>query len=137
MDPAFQAFLTGLPIFLLHGSLALLIWGAGIGLYMAITPHDEIKLVRDGNAAAGLSLGAAAIGIAIPIAATLASSHSLIDLAVWGFTALMLQLASYRGVDLLVKDLSRRIAKGEIAAASVLIGVKLSSSLITAAGLVG
>jgi putative membrane protein len=137
MDPALQAFSTGLPIFLLHGSVALLIWSAGIGLYVAITPHNEFKLVRDGNVAAGLSLGAAAIGIAIPMAMTLASSHSIIDLLVWGLTSVTLQLLSFRIVDLLVKGLSARIVKGEMAAASVLVGVKLGTALITAAALAG
>jgi putative membrane protein len=137
MDPALQAFMTGLPVFLLHGGLALLIWLAGIGLYVAITPHNEIALVRDGNMAAGLSLGAAAIGIAVPIAATLASSHSVIDLVVWGVTALTLQLVVFRGVDLLVKELAGRITRGEMASASVLVGIKLGAALITAAALLG
>lgn len=137
MDPALQAFATGLPIFLMHGSLAILLWAAGVGLYVAITPHDEFKLVREGNIAAGLSLGAATIGIAIPMATTLATSHSLIDLLVWGATSVTLQLLAFRAVDLLVKDLSSRITKGEMAAASVLTGVKLGAALITAAALSG
>ncbi len=137
MDPALQAFVTGLPVFLLHGSLALIIWLGGVGLYMAITPHDEIALVRNGNTAAGLSLGAAAIGVAIPIAATLASSHSVIDLGVWGITALTLQLLVFRGVDVIVKDLAQRITRGEMAPAAVLVGVKLGAALITAAALLG
>lgn len=129
--------MTGLPIFLFHGSVALLIWAAGVGLYMAITPHDEIALVREGNTAAGLSLGAAAIGVAIPIAATLASSHSVIDLGVWGVTALTLQLLVFRAVDLLVKGLAQRITRGEMASAAVLVGIKLGAALITAAALLG
>jgi putative membrane protein len=137
MDPALQAFITGLPVFLFHGSVALLIWIAGLGLYMAITPHDEIALVRQGNAAAGLSLGAAALGVAIPLAATLASSRSLIDLGVWGVTAVTLQLVVFRSVDFLVKGLSDRITRGEVAAAAVLVGVKLGAALVTAAALIG
>jgi putative membrane protein len=137
MDPAIEAYLTGLPVFLFHGSLALLLWSAGLGIYVAITPHNEFKLVREGNVAAGLTLGAAAIGIAIPMAATLLSSHSILDLAVWGATSLVLQLAAFRVVDLLIKDLSARITKGEMAAASVLTGVKLGTALLTASALVG
>jgi putative membrane protein len=137
MDPALQAFMTGLPVFLFHGSIALVIWALGIGIYMAITPHNELALVRDGNTAAGLSLGAAAIGVAIPIAATLASSHSVIDLAVWGVTALTLQVAVFRAVDFLVKDLAQRITRGEMAPAAVLVGVKLGAALIIAAALLG
>jgi putative membrane protein len=137
MDPALQAYVTGLPVFLFQGSLALLLWSAGVGIYVALTPHNEFKLVREGNVAAGMTLGAAVIGIAIPMAATLSTSHSLLDLAVWGATSLVLQLAAFRVVDFLIKDLSGRIAKGEVAAASVLMGVKLGTALITASALVG
>jgi putative membrane protein len=137
MDPTIQAYMTGLPVFLFHGSLALLLWSAGVGIYVALTPHNEFKLVREGNVAAGLTLGAAVIGIAIPMAATLSSSHSILDLAVWGATSLVLQLAAFRVVDLLVRDLSTRISKGEMAAASVLTGVKLGTALLTASALVG
>lgn len=137
MDPALQAFATGLPVFLFHGSVALLIWAGGLGLYMAITPHNELALVREGNTAAGLTWGAAALGIAIPIAATLASSHSVLDLLVWGVTALTLQLLVFRVVDFLVKDLATRITRGEMAPAAVLMGIKLGAALITSAALLG
>jgi putative membrane protein len=137
MDPALEAFTHGLPVFLMHGGIALVIWLAGVALYVIITPHSEIKLIRANNVAAGLSLGGAATGIALPIAATLATSHSLIDLAVWGATALVLQLVAFRLVDALVKDLSKRITQGEMAAASVLIGVKLGIAFVTAAALMG
>jgi putative membrane protein len=137
IDPALQAFATGLPVFLFHGSIAILIWLAGLGLYVIITPHDELRLIRENNVAAGLSLGAAVLGIALPIAAALSSSHSLLDLAVWGITSLILQLVAFRAVDLGVKDLSARIANGEMAATTTLVGVKLSVALMTAAALLG
>ena len=120
-----------------HGGIALLIWGLGMWVYVAITPHDEVALVRDGNVAAGVSLGAAAIGIAIPIAATLASSRSVIDLLVWGVTALTLQLVAFLAVNVLVKGLAQRIKHGEMGAASVLVGIKLGAAVITAAALLG
>ncbi|GBF56967.1 hypothetical protein PbB2_00624 [Candidatus Phycosocius bacilliformis] len=137
MDPSLQAFVTGLPNFLLQGGVALAIWVFGVLLYMAITPHREVDLVRAGNSAAGLSLGGAAVGIAIPIAATLATSHALLDLLIWGVTALVLQLVMFRLVDLVVRDLSKRIENGEIAAAAVLVGVKIGAALLTASALNG
>ncbi len=97
----------------------------------------EIELVRAGNAAAGLSLGGAAIGIAIPIAATLATSHALMDVIVWGLTALVLQLVMFRLVDFVVRGLSTRIENGEMASAAVLVGVKIGAALLTASALNG
>ena len=137
MDPSLQAFVTGLPAFLLQGGVAIAIWAFGVWLYMAITPHREIELVRAGNAAAGLSLGGAAIGIAIPIAATLATSHALMDVIVWGLTALVLQLVMFRLVDFVVRGLSTRIENREMASAAVLVGVKIGAALLTASALNG
>jgi len=137
MDPSLQAFVTGLPAFLLQGGIAIVIWAFGVWLYMAITPHREIELVRAGNAAAGLSLGGAAIGIAIPIAATLATSHALMDVIIWGLTALVLQLVMFRLVDFVVRGLSTRIENGEMASAAVLVGVKIGAALLTASALNG
>ena len=137
MDPSLQAFVTGLPAFLLQGGVAIAIWAFGVWLYTAITPHREIELVRAGNAAAGLSLGGAAIGIAIPIAATLATSHALMDVIIWGLTALVLQLVMFRLVDFVVRGLSTRIENGEMASAAVLVGVKIGAALLTASALNG
>ena len=137
MDPSLQAFVTGLPAFLLQGGVAIAIWAFGVWLYMAITPHREIELVRAGNAAAGFSLGGAAIGIAIPIAATLATSHALMDVIIWGLTALVLQLVMFRLVDFVVRGLSTRIENGEMASAAVLVGVKIGAALLTASALNG
>lgn len=137
MDPALQAFSTGFPVFLLQGAVALALWLAGIALYVALTPHSEVKLVREGNAAAGVALGAVALGAAIPLAAALATSHSMIDLLVWGASSLALQLLAFRLVDVILRDLPGRIAQGEMAAASVLAGAKIGAALITAAALSG
>jgi putative membrane protein len=137
MDPALQAFAAGFPVFLLQGAVALAIWAGGVGLYIALTPHSEIKLIRAGNTAAGVALAAVALGAAVPIAASLATSHSLTDLCVWGISSLVLQLLAFRGVDLVLRDLPGRIAAGEMAAACVLAGVKLGAALITAAALSG
>jgi putative membrane protein len=137
VDPALQAFATGFPVFLLQGGIALVVWAAAVGLYVWLTPHAEVALVRAGNAAAGLSLGAVAVGVAIPVAAALATSHSLIDLLVWGAAAAALQLLAFRMTDLLLRELPRRIADGEIAAASVLAGIKIGAAILTAAALSG
>lgn len=136
-DPALQAFASGFPVFLLQGAVALVVWAAAVALYVVLTPHAEFRLVREGNAAAGLGLGAVAFGVAIPVATALATAHSLVDLAVWGVTAAVLQLLAFRATDLLLRDLPRRIAAGEMAAAAVLAGIKLGTAVVTAAALAG
>lgn len=136
-DPAILAFAAGLPDFLLQGSAAMAVWAVAVGVYVLLTPHAEFKLVRAGNTAAGLSLAGVAVGIAIPVAVALATAHSLVDLLVWGVGAAFLQLLAFRITDIILRGLPQRIADGEMAAATVLVGVKLGASLLTAAALVG
>ncbi|MEO0722784.1 MAG: DUF350 domain-containing protein, partial [Pseudomonadota bacterium] len=92
-------------------------------------------LVRGGNGAAGLALAGAIAGLALPISSALASSVSLFDMLIWGGVALLLQLIAYRIVDLLLRDLPRRIENDEAGAAIVLIAAKLASAMILSAGL--
>ena len=65
--PVIQSLLAGLPILLLHLGSATLVWLAALALYLWITPHDEFALIRAGNESAAISLGGAAIGLAVPL----------------------------------------------------------------------
>ena len=127
-DAAFPRFLmsTGMAgVMLLVASIA----------YVLLTPWKELALVREGNTAAGVALGGAIAGLAIPIASTLASSVSLPELAIWGAIALLMQLITYRAVDLMLRDIPGRLTRDEMGAAAVLTAAKLSTALILAAGL--
>jgi putative membrane protein len=44
-----------LPVTLLHALVTVLILFAGAALYVLLTPHKEITLIREGNAAAAVS----------------------------------------------------------------------------------
>lgn len=137
MDDALLALWNGLPVFLVHSSVSLLILGCGVAIYMWITKHDELALIRAGNTAAALSLGGAVIGLAIPLASSLAASVSLWDLLFWGVIALILQLVAFRLTSLFLKDISARIEAGEIGAATFLVSIKVATALINAAAISG
>nr|WP_281414707.1 DUF350 domain-containing protein [Plastoroseomonas arctica] len=64
-------------------------------VYMRITPHSELALIRAGNAAAATALGGAMLGFAIAIAASVAHSANLLDAAVWSLVALVAQLLAF------------------------------------------
>ena len=102
---------------------------------MLLTPWRELALVKDGNGSAGLALAGAILGLAIPIASCLASSVTLMDLLLWGGVALLLQLISYRIIDMILRDIPRRIENDEAGAAIVLIAAKVSVAVLLAAGL--
>jgi putative membrane protein len=136
-SPELDAWASGFPLTLLHVSVALLILAAGAALYALVTPHREIQLIREGNAAAALSFGGVLVGIALPLAFALAASNSVLEIALWGATTIVVQLALFWVVDLILRGLPQRIKEGEIAAAVLLVGAKLAVAAILAAAVSG
>jgi putative membrane protein len=132
-SPELEAWAMGFPLTLLHGLVTMLILVAGAALYALITPHREIALIRQGNSAAAVSFAGVLVGLAIPLAASLTASTSLLDVALWGVATVFVQLAVFRLTDLALHGLPRRIAKGEMAAAALLVGAKLATAIVFAA----
>ncbi len=129
------AALAKLPDFALFftGSLAL------VGLYLLIytlaTSHNEFGLIRQNNLAAALSLGLSLIGFALPLSSAIIHSTTIVDLAVWGIVAIIVQLVVYALVRLVLPKLSSRIASGELAAALFLGAASLAAGVINAAAM--
>ncbi|WP_309605068.1 DUF350 domain-containing protein [Phenylobacterium sp.] len=136
-SPEIQAFATGFPVTLLHFGVTLTILFAAAAIYVMLTPHKEITLIRGGNSAAAVSLAGVLVGLAIPLAVSLKASTTLIELALWGAATVLVQLLVFRLVDLVLRGLPKRIQEDEMAAAAVLVGAKLATALILAAAVSG
>ena len=136
-SPEIQAFATGFPITLLHIGITVLMLLIGATIYVLMTPHREISLIREGNPAAAIGFAAILVGLAIPLAVSLSVSTTVRDIAIWGVATLALQLLVFRIVDLILTGLPQRIQNGEISAAVVLAGAKLATALILSAALTG
>jgi putative membrane protein len=132
-SPVLQAWATGFPVTLLHLLVTIAILAAGATFYGLITPHKEIALVRQGNTAAAVSFGGVLVGLALPLAASLTASVSLPEVALWGATTVLVQLAVFRLTDLALRGLPDRVAKGEMAAAALLVGAKIATAVVLAA----
>ncbi len=135
MEAAINAFSHGFDNFLISTLVAGVLLTGSCVIYVLLTPMKELELLRQGNASAGLGLAGVILGLAIPTASALAFSVSIFDQIIWGVVALLMQLLAFRGVDLLLKDLPRRIENDEAGAAIVLIAVKISVALIIGAAL--
>ncbi len=137
MEAILQTLMTGLPAFLAQSATTLAMLLAGAMIYLWLTPHREIELVRAGNVAAAISFGGAILGLAIPLSFCLAFSVSVLDILVWGSVTLVLQLIAFRVVDLVLRNLSQRIEEGDVAGAVFLLLVKLSTAAVNAAAVSG
>jgi putative membrane protein len=136
-SPVMQAFASGFPVALLHIAVSVAMLLVAATVYIVLTPHKEISLVRQGNVAAAVDLGGVLVGLAIPLAFSLKGSTSLADVALWGAATVVIQLLVFRLVDLVLHGLPKRIKDGEMAAAALLVGAKLATAMIVAAAVAG
>jgi len=132
-SPEIQAFAAGFPVFLAHAGVTVVILFAAAALYVLLTPHKEITLIREGNTAAAVSLGGVLLGLAIPLSASLRASTNVIEIGLWGAVTVVVQLLVFRLVDMLLRGLPKRIQDGEVSAAALLVGAKIATALIIAA----
>jgi putative membrane protein len=132
-SPEIQAFAAGFPVFLAHAGVTVVILLAAAALYVLLTPHKEITLIREGNTAAAVSLAGVLIGLAIPLAASLRASTNVIEIGLWGAVTVVVQLLVFRLVDLILRGLPKRIHEGEVSAAALLVGAKIATAIVIAA----
>lgn len=137
MQPVILSLISGLPIFLLHLGVSFAVFLLALSAYLWLTPHKEMALIRDGNTAAAISLGGAAVGLAIPMAFCLSNSINVWDIVVWGVVTLFIQVVAFRLVDLVLHQLPKRIEHDEISAAVFLASMKIAVAMLNAAAVSG
>lgn len=137
MTAVLDSLLAGFPFLIAHFAATLGMLAIGVLIYMRITPHDELVLIRSGNNAAALSFAGAVLGLAVPLAFCLAASVSLFDILIWGAVTLIIQILAFKLTDVTVRNLSERIEKGEMGPAILLVSVKLSVAAVNAAAVSG
>jgi putative membrane protein len=135
--PEIQSFASGMPLALAHTALTLTALLLASALYCVLSPHKEIRLIQQGNTAAGVSLGGTILGLAIPLSASLAVSTSALEIALWALAIMSLQLLVFRLTDVLLKGLPERIQDGEVGAALLSAGARIAAALVLAAGVTG
>ena len=135
MDSILDNAALSFPVLMAHSALTLLMFIVGLTIYVWVTPHREFALVRQNNPAAAIALGAAMLGLAIPLAAAMANSVTIWEIALWGGVAVLLQLIAFKIVDLVMRDLGKSIEEGQIAPALVLAAAKISVALVNAAAM--
>ena len=128
--------LAALPAFLAHFLAGLALLGAAFLVFTRITPHDEIGLVRQGNACAAVALGGAIIGAALPVSAAISHSANLLDAMVWSVVALLAQLAAFGVTVLVLPEWKRAMEDGQMATAVMKATVAVAVGLLNAAAMV-
>ena len=126
--------LATLPGFLAYFVTGVALLAAAMAIYVRVTPHAEMTLIRAGNAGAAITLGGAMLGFCLPIASAFAHSVNLVDAAVWSVVALCVQIGVFFAVSrLLGGDWRGAMERGEVAGAILKAVVAVSVGLLNAA----
>lgn len=128
---------TGLPVLLTQLGATVVLLGIGVAVYQAITPFHERRLIGEGNVAAGVVLAGSILALAIPLAATLATSTVLADIIVWGLVALVIQLVTFLVITLVFRGLKAGVEAGNVAAGLGLAAAQIAVALLNAGAMAG
>lgn len=128
---------TGLPVLLTQLGATAVLLGIGVAVYQAITPFHERRLIGEGNVAAGVVLAGSILALAIPLAATLATSTVLADIIVWGLVALVIQLVTFLVITLVFRGLKAGVEAGNVAAGLGLAAAQIAVALLNAGAMAG
>jgi putative membrane protein len=127
--------LEGLPAFVAYFCLAAVLVIAFLLIYTRITPMNEFELIRSNVPGAAIALGLSLLGFSLPVASAMAHAADLVDCAIWGVIALIVQVLVFYAVRIPVPDLSKRIAAGDLAPAIWLGLASLTAGLLSAASM--
>jgi putative membrane protein len=127
--------LEGLLAFIAYFCLAVVLVIAFLLIYTRLTPINEFELIRKNVPGAAIALGLSMLGFALPLASAIAHTADLVDCAIWGVVALVVQIITFYAVRVPVPDLSGRIAAGDLAPAIWLGLASLTAGLLSAASM--
>ena len=123
----------GFDDFLLYLAISGVLLAIFVALYVKITPYREIALIRDNNMAAAFSLSGAIIGMVIPLANAVEYSVNPIDMAIWGFLALVIQLLIFVIARIALPTIVVDIPAGKTAPGFFLGAISIAAGLLNAA----
>lgn len=133
----FGYFTAALPHFLAYFGAALLLAAAFLTIYIQLTPHRELELIRGGNSAAAVQLTGTFLGFALPVATIIANSVSIPDMLMWGLVAAVVQLLVFVVIArLLFRGISARITDGCTSSGIFVGGMGLGIGVLQAACMV-
>ena len=127
--------LSTLPAFAAYFGLGVLFLAIFCTVHIWLTPQREIALIRHGNQAAAISLGGAVIGFIAPLVSAMSHSVNLVDLALWGLVALIVQWLAHQAIHLLIRDLATQIEEDTRAVAIFAAVIAMAVGLVNAAAM--
>lgn len=124
--------LSGFDEFLVYAGMSVAFVYVYMVIYLRLTPYDELKLIKEGNVAAALSLSGSVLGFTFPLAAAILNSVHPWDMMLWGLIAAVVQLLVYVAVRFTLLNVVRRIPDGQVATGIVLAAITIAAGILNA-----
>jgi len=124
---------AGFDDFLIYLGIASVLLAMFVAIYVRITPYREITLIREGNMAAAFSLSGTLIGMVIPLSNAVEYSVNPVDMAIWGFIALAIQLIVFVIARIALPNIARDIPEGKQASGFFLGAISIAAGILNAA----
>jgi putative membrane protein len=128
----FDPVINSLPAFAGFFATAVGLLAVFAALYMLVTPYSELKLIREGNTAAAISLAGALFGYALPIAIAVVVSHDIFIMIGWGIVACIVQLLVYIAARLALPQINLAIPQGKLASGIFLAALSVVAGILNA-----
>jgi putative membrane protein len=119
--------------FLVHLGVALVLLALFVAIYIRITPYREIQLIREGNMAASFSLSGSLLGFIVPLSSAISHSVNLVDMALWGGIAMLVQIVAFVVVKVLIPTITDDITNNKTSSGFFLGATSLGVGLLNAA----
>lgn len=119
-----------LPHFFAYFGLLLVLSGLFFSVYIAITPHREIKLIREGNTAVSIQLVGTFLGFVFPVSMVVAHSVNLVDVFLWGVIALFVQIITFKSLSLWFKAIEDRLVDNCISSGIFIGGISMAIGIL-------
>jgi putative membrane protein len=127
--------MAGLPAFLLYFVVGLALIALFAVLYLRLTAHDEVALIRAGNLSAAVAFGGNLMGFVVPLEKAISQAGSIADCTLWAVAAMLIQFAAYGFCRILIPDLSQQIERDRLPSAAMLAVTAVISGTLAAASM--
>ncbi len=135
MSEQFGGFLASLSEFLIFFVVAAVLILLFVVIYTRVTRHNELALIKKNSTAAAIAFSGSLIGFALPLASTMISSVTVVELVLWGVVALIVQVLVYLLIRLPMPRISERIEADEVAAGIWLGACSIVAGIVNAASM--
>jgi putative membrane protein len=106
---------------------------AFFGIYTKVTPFNEIALIRQGNAAAALSLSGAGIGFCLTVVSSIVHNETFWMFFIWSLGAMLVQTAAYAFLTRMLPTMNQAIEANNVAMGGLMGAMSLMVGMINAA----